>query len=344
MQKGIINLKRKPTITASASAVGNHEYGGPLGDCFDLHDPTDTFGAHTWEKAESEMQRLALNCALKSAKLNAGDIEILLAGDLLNQCIGSSFGLIDFDIPYLGLYGACSTVAEGLLVAAMLYGGSIYDKCAVVSSSHNCSAERQFRYPLEYGGQRTPTSQWTVTGAGAFILSGEKARAGKKVVISDVLPGRVIDSGITDPNNMGAAMAPAFIDTLTRYLKESGRSADSFSMIISGDLGAEGAAIVRDYMSIDMIFGSNYVDCGLLIYNTADQDKHAGGSGCGCSAVVLASHILPLMRDGKIGDVLFIGTGALMNSMSIQQGCSSPGLPTSCIFGRCDGKDGKWIL
>jgi len=327
MQKGIINLKRKPAIIASSSVVGSHEHDGPLGDCFDLHDSDDTFGMPTWEKAESEMQRLALNCAISRAPFEACDIDVLLAGDLLNQCIGSSYGLLDFDIPYLGLYGACSTAAEGLLVASMLYGGSIYDKCAVVSSSHNCSAERQFRYPIEYGGQRTPTSQWTVTGAGAFILGEDESR--KKTIISDVLPGRVTDGGVTDPNNMGAAMVPAFIDTLTRYLNESGRDPGSFSMIVSGDLGAEGEAIVRDLMNADSRFkgfGANYVDCGLLIYNVGTQDKHAGGSGCGCSAAVMASHILRLMRDGKADDVLFIGTGALMNSMSIQQGCSIPGI------------------
>lgn len=330
MQKGIIKLTRTPAIIASSSVVGSHEHEGPLGGCFDIHDADNTFGMNTWEKSESEMQRLAFNCALAACKNEANEIDALFAGDLLNQCVGSSYGLVDFDVPYFGLYGACSTAAEGLILASMLYGGSVYDKCAVVSSSHNCSAERQFRFPVEYGGQRSPTAQWTVTGAGAFILADDES--GYHPVITDVLPGRVVDKGITDVNNMGAAMAPAAIDTLTRYFDESGRSPDSFSMIVSGDLGSEGASIVTDFMNankkIKSKFGANYVDCGLLIYNKDSQDKHAGGSGCGCSAVVMASHILKLMRmrDKGINDILFIGTGAMMSPMSLQQGSSIPGI------------------
>lgn len=328
MQKGIIQLKRTPAVIASSSVVGSHEHEGPLGECFDLHDEDNTFGMKTWEKAESEMQRLALNCALSKCTLNANDLDAIFAGDLLNQCVSSSYGLLDFDVPYFGLYGACSTAAEGLILASMLYGGSVYDKCAVISSSHNCSAERQFRFPVEYGGQRAPTAQWTVTGAGAFILAEDTT--GTHPVIADVYPGRAIDNGITDINNMGAAMAPAAVDTLTRYFTESGRSPDSFSMIVSGDLGSEGAAIVTDFMNANEKFknkfGSNYVDCGLLIYNKDAQDKHSGGSGCGCSAAILASHILKLMRDRKIDDVIFMGTGAMMSPMSLQQGNSIPGI------------------
>ena len=328
MQKGIIHLQKKPSVIASASVVGRHEHEGPLGDCFDLHDIKDTFGMDTWEKAESEMQRLALNCALAQCKLSASDIDALFAGDLLNQCVGSSYGLLDFDIPYFGLYGACSTAAEGLILASMLYSGGIFNRCAVVSSSHNCSAERQFRFPVEYGGQRAPTSQWTATGAGAFVLGGDDGAA--HPIIEDVLPGRAVDKGITDINNMGAAMAPAAIDTLTRYFQESGRTPDSFSMIVTGDLGYEGSAILCDFLnadsSADGTFGANHVDCGLILYDRRTQDKHAGGSGCGCSAVVMASHILRLMRERKLTDILFLGTGALMSPMSLQQGNSIPGI------------------
>ena len=203
MQDRIIKFGSGVGFSASASAVGKCESQGPIGDCFDIHDNTDRFGKSTWEKAESEMQRLALGTALSKQKLSEGDIDALFAGDLLNQCVGSSYGLVDFDIPYFGLYGACSTAVEGIILAATMCSAQQAERCAVVTSSHNSAAERQYRTPIEYGGQRPPTAQWTVTGAGAFIIE-----PNTDVEIAEAMPGIVVDKGISDANNMGAAMAP----------------------------------------------------------------------------------------------------------------------------------------
>lgn len=323
MQKGIIKLDTCPSIIAAASVVGQKEFEGPLGPYFDIHDKKDDFGMKTWEKAESEMQRLALNTALSKCRLHEDDIDMMFAGDLLNQCVGSAYGLVNFNIPFFGLFGACSTCCEGLALSSMLISGGLANRCAVVTSSHNCSAERQFRSPLEYGGQRPPTAQWTVTGSGAFILSS----LAQGPFITEVLPGRAIDGNIDDANNMGAAMAPAAIDTLERFFNESGTSPSDYNAIITGDLGAEGSAILREFLKqggFDIT--NNHNDCGLLIYDGETQDTHAGGSGCGCSAVVLASHLLPRMNRGELNDVLFMATGALMNPASLYQGNSIVGI------------------
>ena len=323
MQKGIIKLKEPPVILSAASVVGSKEHEGPIGACFDLHDSENKFAMKTWEKSESEMQRLALNLALAKAKISDGDIDALFAGDLLNQCIGSSYGLLDFNIPYFGLYGACSTAAEGLILSSLLTSGGLYERCAAVVSSHYCSAERQYRNPLEYGGQRAPTAQWTVTGAGAFIVGAGEGR----VRVVDVLPGIVVDKGINDANNMGAAMAPAATSTLVRYFAESQSSPSDFDLIVTGDLGIEGSAILKDLLLAEGIdIRGNHLDCGVLIFDGETQDTHAGGSGCGCSAVVLASYLLPKLHHGDINDILFIGTGAMMSPSSLQQGESIPAI------------------
>ena len=307
-------------ISASASVVGKYEHEGPLGDLFDIHDPSDKFGMNTWEQAESEMQRLAFNTALSKLSVNERRIEALFAGDLLNQCVGSSYGLLDFDIPYFGLYGACSTAAEGIMLAAACVSAGYFNSAAAVTSSHYCSAERQYRSPIEYGAQRSPTAQWTVTGAGAFMLSGNG-----KVKVSEALPGIVIDKGISDASNMGAAMAPAAADTLLRYFSDSGYSPSDFDMIVTGDLGAEGGSILCELLYAEGIkLKENYAACGTLIYDLKNQDKHAGGSGCGCSAVVLSSYILPMLQSGDASNVLLVGTGAMMSPSSIQQGFSIP--------------------
>lgn len=253
----------------------------------------------------------------------------LFAGDLMNQCTASAYGLLSYDIPYFGIYGACSSSAEGLCLASMLLQGGIYWRVGVVVSSHYASAERQFRFPLEYGAQRTPTSQWTVTGAGAFLLAkgGETGDEAPHVRIADVMPGRSVDGGIKDLNNMGAAMAPAAVDSLLRYFGESGTKPQDYDLIVSGDLGYEGHGIVTDLLaskSYDM--RGVYDDCGLLIYDRRRQDMHAGGSGCGCSASVLAGFILPEMLAGNYKNVLFMATGALMSPSSVQQGGSIPGI------------------
>lgn len=326
MAKSIITLSRPVYITSSASVAGYNEEKGPLGGSFDITDETgeDKFGKETWEGSEGEMQRLALTRALEKAQLDESELSAIFAGDLQNQCVGSNYGLLDFDVPFFGLYGACSTCAEGLILASVLtsaYGVTT----AAVASSHNCAAERQFRYPIEYGGQRAPTAQWTVTGAGAFILSPDGD--GTAPSVTDVLPGRSIDRGINDLNNMGAAMAPAAIDTLSRYFDESGRRPDSFDLIVTGDLGFEGSRILSEFLSsMGHPIGDVHADCGLMIYDREGDDKHAGGSGCGCSASVLSAHILPRMMRGEISDILFMATGALMSPASVQQGNNIPGI------------------
>ena len=318
-------------IIGSASVVGQQERKGPIGASFDISEKDD-FGMDSFEKAEAKMQCLALGCAMSKAGLTEADLDCMLAGDLINQCISSSYGLMDYRIPYFGLYGACSTCAEGLLLGTLLCGcQQDITRCAAVTSSHYCSAERQFRFPLEYGGQRAPTAQWTVTGAGAFLLSANQediCRMGGicAAEIAECLPGCIIDRGISDVNNMGAAMAPAAVHTLTRYF-EAGHSPSEFDLIVTGDLGKEGSGILTDLMhAAGYDISGNHTDCGNIIYNAEETDKHAGGSGCGCSAVVLSANILSNLTAGILKDVLFVGTGALMNTMSLNQKQSIPGI------------------
>ena len=319
----VIYLPKEPSILSGAAVVGEKEHSGPLGDIFDIHDKTGAFGMDTWEKAESEMQRIAVNTALSKAKLTSDDIDVILAGDLLNQCVGSTYGILGFKTAYLGIYGACSTFTEGLVLASMLAAAGYFDKCAVVTSSHFCTAERQFRFPNEYGGQRTPTSQWTVTGAGAVIISAD----GSGPFITDVLPGIPVDKGISDANNMGAAMAPAAIDTFTRYFDQTGTEPSDFDLILTGDLGVQGHGILCDFMkSAGYDMTKNYNDCGLLMFGLKSQDVHSGGSGCGCAASVFSSLILDRLKSGEINSVLFAATGALMSPDSIKQGNSIPGI------------------
>ncbi len=320
MVKKIIKLNS--SIISTASAVGGREHEGPLGSFFDLHDDADRFGMDTWEKSEAEMQRVTFAMALKKAHIESENIGAVFAGDLQNQCVASAYGLLSYDIPYFGLYGACSTAAEGILLAAALTSSGMVDTAAAVTSSHNASAERQYRTPTEYGGQRAPTAQWTVTGAGAFIIG-----RGGAVKITEAMAGIVTERGITDASNMGAAMAPAVISTLTRYFRESGASPDDFDMILTGDLGHEGHSIVCELMkSQDYELSDILADCGMMIYNRETQDVHSGGSGCGCSAAVLAAYVLPKLERGELKNVLFLGTGAMMSPSSIQQGLAIPAI------------------
>ena len=318
-----IAFESQPVIAGWGSVVGKKEAEGPLKNYFDkiIYDSYD--GCDTFEQAESMFQGEALEKALERSKTHANEVDCVFAGDLLNQCIGSSFGLMKFGIPYLGQYGACSTMAQSLIMAASAVesGGAKVSAC--VTSSHFASAERQYRFPLEYGGVRTPTAQWTVTGAGSCILKSLK----KGICVARATVGRIVDLGVSDANNMGAAMAPAVIDTLTRYFTQTGTSPADYDLIATGDLGVEGHGIVSELMKnegYDM--GENYNDCGMLIYDIEKQDMHAGASGCGCSAVVLAASLLERIKCGELNDILFIGTGALMNPMSVQQGQAIPGI------------------
>jgi len=327
-------------IAAAASVVGHKEAAGPLGDRFDLHSADDKFGQTTWERAEAEMQHIALTTALSKGKLHVGDVGMVFAGDLLNQCVGAAYGLADFDLPYLGLYGACSTAAEGILLASAMVTGGFCRRAAAVASSHYCTAERQYRAPVEYGGQRCPTAQWTVTGAGAFIVGEEEECS---VLIRAVLPGTVLEKGVRDVSNMGAAMAPAAADTLLRFFRQTGRKPADFDLIVTGDLGYEGGDILTELMRLSGVdIRDVYGDCGMMIYNRKTQDTHAGGSGCGCSAVVLAAYLLPAIARGDLSRVLFLGTGAMMSPQSIQQGRFIPAVAhLLCLSG---GKERTWKL
>ena len=326
-------IKVNAAVIATGTAVGKTEHSGPLGDKFDIHDPEDRFGQDTWEKAESEMQRIAFATALKKSGLSVGAVGAIFAGDLLNQCVGSAYGLVDFDIPYYGLYGACSTCAEGIMLAAMSVSAGYFDRAAAVTSSHNCSAERQYRTPIEYGGQKPPTAQWTVTGAGAFIVGRAEAYE-KEPKIARVIPGIVIDGGITDANNMGAAMAPAAMDTLLRYFDATGETGDDFDLILTGDLGEVGSGMLLDLMKTKKYdISKNHGDCGKMIYEGLEHpDVNSGGSGCGCSASVMGAHIIPEIKLGSLKRVLFLATGAMMSPSSIQQGLSIPAVAHGVVI------------
>ena len=317
-----VALQDPPSVIGSAAVVGKKEGEGPLAATFDHISQDDSFGERSWEKAESTMQKLALAAALSKAGLSVSGLDYLLAGDLLNQCIGSGFAVRGQDVPFFGLYGACSTMAESLSLASMLLDGGYGTKIAAMTSSHFCSAERQYRSPLEYGGQRTPTAQWTVTGSGCVILADQ----GPGPYITHVTTGKVVDKGIKDAANMGAAMAPAAYSTLSAHFQDTGRKPSDYDLIVTGDLGQLGRDIVADWFHRDGMELKNFNDCGTLIYDLEGQDVHCGGSGCGCSAVVLAGMLLNGMAGGRWKRILFCGTGALLSPTSSQQGESIPAI------------------
>ncbi|WP_300295009.1 stage V sporulation protein AD [uncultured Intestinimonas sp.] len=322
-----------PSVAGFAAVVGKKEGEGPLGACFDIVEQDDTFGETSWEKAESAMQGLALRAALDKAMRPASALDVIFAGDLLNQCIASSFAARGQKVPFLGLYGACSTMAESLVLAAMAIDGGFASLTASVASSHFCSAERQYRTPLEYGGQRTPTAQWTVTGSGAVVLSQD----GEGPWITHATIGRVVDKGVKDANNMGAAMAPAAYDTLTAHFADTGRRPSDYDLIVTGDLGSLGLELLQDLFHMDGVEFSNLDDCGVRIYDAQSQDVHCGGSGCGCSAAVLTGQLLPRMREGRCRRLLFCGTGALLSPTSTMQGESIPGICHAVAFSALKG-------
>lgn len=317
MQK--ITYLKKPIYIEAYSAVGGYEEKrGPLGEKFDFTDEKDLFGMKTWERAEGEMSRIALNIALSKKNISPDELNLIVAGDLQNQCVASSGGLFTFGAPFLGLYGACSTCTEGLLIlTAMLSTSKNYTRGASVTSSHNSAAERQFRTPLEYGAQRTPSAQWTATAAGAFILTKEPTN----LKISAFMPGKAVDGYTKDAANMGAAMALAASDTILKFFEENDPL--SFDFIVTGDLGSVGSAILEDILKEKSEHGEHLAaihrDCGLLLFSS-DADMHAGASGCGCSASVLATHFLPSLESGEIKRILFLSTGALMSAGSVMQG------------------------
>lgn len=316
--KRITRLKTPIHFKSWAAVGGYEERRGPLGEKFDFCDISDKFGQKTWELAEAEMGRVALNTSLSKVSLSHSDVELLIAGDLQNQCVASSTGLSSFGIPFLGVYGACSTCTESIMTLSSFIDSSEDMQIgAALTTSHNAAAERQFRTPIEYGGQRSPTAQWTSTAAGAFIL----ARGYGEVMITEYMPGRIVDGSTSDGANMGGAMAFAAFDSISAYFKESGEDIRSFDYIVTGDLGKVGSNILKELLSKELPGAEGlHTDCGLLLYDFQNQDAHSGASGCGTSASVLASHFLPLLKENKIHKILFLSTGALMSPSSLLQG------------------------
>lgn len=312
-----VQLSHPPSVVSFANIGGRMEGQGPLSDYFDELSPDAFFGKKTWEQGESAMQERVLRRALEKGGLTAGELDYVLAGDLLNQCIGTSFGLRSFHIPFYGLYGACSTMGESLSLAALLIDGGFARLAAAMTSSHYCTAERQYRMPVPYGSQRTPTAQWTATAAGAAVL--EKGEVGP--FVRAVTIGTIEDLGITDANNMGAAMAPAAAMTLKHFFEDTGTNPSNYDLIITGDLGKVGTDLLRELTLKDGYdLEHHHTDCGLMLYDLEKQDVHAGASGCGCSASVMCGHILPLIRRGTLNEILFVATGALMSPTVVQQG------------------------
>ena len=331
MGRQSFKFESPPVITAWASIAGKKEKEGPLGHTFDFTHKDTYFGQKTWELGEKRMQQLALQTLAKKAGIKQSEIDVVFSGDLLNQCIGSSFTLCNTGIPHLGLYGACSTMAESLLMASMAVGGGFRNRAVAMTSSHFASSERQYRFPLGYGGQRTPTSQWTVTGTGATML----CKNGKGPTITSCTIGTVIELGIKDANNMGAAMAPAALATIKAHLEDLKETPDDYDLIVTGDLGQLGKEILLTMAQKDGInLGGKLTDCGTLVFDPTKQDVHAGGSGCGCSAITLCGHLLNQIQDGTLRKILFCGTGALLSPTSTQQGLSIPGVCHAvCIEG-----------
>lgn len=328
-----IDLPSRPAICGSAAYVGKMEGEGPLGDCFDYVTQDELYNQKTFELAEKQLYLDAIRKAIRKGASTPEEVQFLLGGDLLNQIITASFSARDLGIPFIGLYGACSTMAESLALGAMLLDGDHAQQVICAASSHFCTAERQYRYPLEFGAQRPPTSQWTVTGAGAALLS-TQPKAPVLAHVTQVCMGRVVDLGISDANNMGAAMAPAAADTLLALFSDTRTSPEDYDLIVTGDLGQVGHDLLRQLMREQRtpLPDHKYTDCGLMIFDRETQDVHAGGSGCGCGASVLCAHLLPQLQMGTWRRIIFMATGALMSLTSSQQGESIPGVAHAVVL------------
>lgn len=318
-----IIFENKPRIISYGSIVGKKEHEGPLSEEFDQHITDSFYGEDSFEKAESKLQKTAVQIALDKAGLKDSDIDKLFAGDLLNQCIGSSFGNKERGIPFVGLYGACSTMALSTALASVFVDCGAAEKTVAVTSSHFCSAERQYRFPLNYGSQRPQTAQWTVTGSGALIIG----REGKGPYIEGAVFGEIKDLNVTDTNNMGAAMAPAAADTIMHFLRDTNTAPEDYDLIFTGDLGYVGTNCLYEILDNEGVdIKCRHTDCGNIIFNKDSQDTHSGGSGCGCSASVLASYVMHRFEEGQLNNILFLSTGALMSPTSSYQGESIPGI------------------
>lgn len=340
-----VNFEKGPYVIGSAAVGGKKEGQGPLCSCFDLILDDDMYGEKTWEKAESKMLKEAMLLALKKSGKEKRDIDMVLSGDLLNQIMSSSFMARDLHLPFLGLYGACSTMTESLLLGSMLTDGGFAENLIIGASSHFCTAERQFRMPVEHGNQRPPSAQWTATAAGAMVVSkfpddlSERQKGHKTIRVDCGTIGKVIDAGVKDANQMGAAMAPAAVDTILNHLEDTGRTLNDYDLMITGDLGFVGKAIATDLL-IDAGLNpkevqSRYEDCGTMLYDPEVQDVHSGGSGCGCSASVFAGDIFNRMRRGQLSRVLLLSTGAMLSTISPFQGESIPGIAHAVVLEVC---------
>lgn len=329
--KSTIKFDNPPSILSTSSTVGKKEGQGPLSDDFDVILDDDKYGEDSWEKAESKLQTETAKRAIEKSCIRQCDINYILAGDLLNQCAGANYAMRSFDVPFLGLYGACSTMVESMMLGAMLVSGGIANLTLCVTSSHFCSAEKQYRYPLEYGGQRAPTAQWTVTGAGAAVVSDRDGIA----YIRSATCGKIIDMGINDANNMGAAMAPAACDTLLSLFDETGTCSEDYDLILTGDLGVVGSDLLCDMMNKNgHDIYSKHNDCGKMIYDIDRQDVHSGGSGCGCCGSVFCGHIIKEFVSGNINNMILLATGALMNPLAIYQGETIPAIAHGIVISR----------
>lgn len=330
--KQSIQFNKKPYLLNSASIVGSKEAEGPMGKLFDKVGYDDSFGAQNWEEAESRLQKEALEIALSKAGLTRQDVQMVLAGDLLGQSIASSFGLADYQLPHVGLYGACSTCGLSLTMGAAMVSAGFVERAACITSSHFASAEKEFRFPLSYGNQRPKSATWTVTGSGAFLVSGRPEK-GTRAVIEGVTIGKIVDYGIKDSMNMGACMAPAAADTIKQNLKDFSRQPQDYDKIITGDLGIVGKELLFELLSEQGIdIAKQYMDCGIEIYDSEKQHTDAGGSGCGCSAVVLSAYILKKLEEGVWKRVLFVPTGALLSKTSYNEGQTIPGIAHGVVL------------
>ena len=318
-----IAYSNQPVVAGFGSVAGKKESEGPLKEYFHKIEYDTKLGCDTWEQAESMLQKEAIQIALEKAQISGELIQLAFGGDLLNQCISTGYSIRGFNIPFLGQYGACSTMVQSLILAGLMVDGGYCKNSLAVTSSHFCSAERQFRFPLEYGGQRTPTAQWTVTGSGAIVVS----RYGNGPRLKHCTIGKVVDMGVTDINNMGAAMAPAACDTIKSFLIDTKTKPSDYDLILTGDLGRTGSQLLLELLQKENIDISHlHNDCGMMIYDIEKQDVHAGGSGCGCCGSVLCGYILENMCKGKLKNILVAATGALMSPTANQQGESTPGI------------------
>lgn len=330
--KGSISLEEPVYIIDSASIVGTKEGEGPLGLLFDVIGQDDLFGGNTWEEAESSLQKEAVTLALGKAQLSAEDMDYIFAGDLLGQCIASSFGIGSYNIPLLGVYGACSTCGESLTLGSMAIAGGFAEHVVCVTSSHFASAEKEFRFPLAYGNQRPLSASWTVTGSGAFVL-GKKSDGKARAQITGMTPGMIVDYGLKDSMNMGACMAPAAASTIERHLKDFDIQPSYYDRIITGDLGSVGQKVLFDLLAEKGYDITDvHMDCGIEIFDAKEQDTHAGGSGCGCSAVTLSAYILKQLEERNWKRVLFLPTGALLSKTSFNEGKSVPGIAHALVI------------